>query len=155
MKKLSFVQLYRPELARLVRNLDEREIVMFLVLIVNAGWDPRHKNHYGKVNKTFREIKDEFLPMWSVGKIFNAITKLKEHGFVEVYSKRCFLINYIWIYTAPKTLVSNVLSNPEHSDQLPKQIFHDTEHNISAGERLNLQKKLNGIAESMRMPRAP
>jgi predicted transcriptional regulator len=155
MKKLSYIKLYRPEFARLTKNLSERETVLFLTLVSHAGWDPRHKDHYSKVNKTLREIQQEYLSEWSLGKIHNVITALKDKGFIEVASKRTFLINYLWLYTATQKIIQAILSNPEHSAHLPKQIFQNSEQYVRTGEQLNLRNKLKDLAESKRLPRGP
>lgn len=155
MKKLSYFQLYRPELDRITRDLDEREVVAYLKLVSSAGWDPRHAAHYAKVNKTIREINEDLLPNWSLGKVFNAIETLEKLEFIEKAGKRSWRINYIWIYTAHRKVVEKILSNPEHFNHLPKQIFQESEHSVRTGEQLNLRKQLNNLAESKRLPRGP
>jgi predicted transcriptional regulator len=155
MKKLSYIKLYRPEFDRLTKNLSERETTLFLALVIHAGWDPRHKDHYSKVNKTLREIQQEYLPKWSLGKVHSVITVLKDKGFIEVTNKRTFLVNYLWLYTATQKTIQMILSNPEHSVHLPKQIFQNSEQSVRTGEQLNLRKQINGLAESKRLPRGP
>lgn len=155
MKKLSYIKLYRPEFARLTKDLSERETVLFLTLVSHAGWDSRHKDHYSKVNKTLREVQQEYLPEWSLAKVHSVITALKNKGFIEVAGKRTFLINYLWIYTASQKVIERIISNPEHSTHLPKQIFQNSEQYVRTGELLNLRKQINGIAESKRLPRGP
>lgn len=155
MKKLSYIKLYRPELARLTKSLSEREITLFLTLVTHAGWDPRHRDHYSKVNKTLREIQQEYLPEWSLGKVHDVVTALKDKGFIEVAGKRTFLINYLWLYTATQKVIQTILSNPEHSAHLPKQIFQNSEQSVRTGELLNLRKQINGLVDSKRLPRSP
>jgi predicted DNA-binding transcriptional regulator len=129
--------------------------MLFLTLVSHAGWDHRHKDHYSKVNKTLREIQQEFLPTWSLGKVHDVIAALKNKGYIEVSAKRTFLINYVWLYTAPQKIIQNILLNPEHSVHLPKQIFQNHEQSVRTGELLNLRKQINGLAESKRLPRGP
>jgi predicted transcriptional regulator len=154
MKKLSYIKLYRPELDRLIDVLDERELAIFLTLVSNAGWDHRHKDHYSKVNKTFRELQKEFFPKVSVSKVHGVIKTLKNKGFLEK-TKKGFQINYVWLYTAPQKTILNVLSKLEHSDQIPKQIFQNSEQFVRTGEQMNLRKQINGLVESKRVPRGP
>lgn len=155
MKKLSYIKLYRQEFTRLTKILTDREIVLFLTLITHAGWDHRHKDHYSKVNKTLREIQQEYLPEWSLGKVHDVITALKDKGFIEVASKRTFLINYLWLYSANQKTIYAIFSNPEHSAHLPKQIFQNSEQYVRTGEQLNLRNKLKELAENKLLPRGP
>lgn len=154
MKKLSYIKLYRSELARISGCLTARELSLFLILVSNSGWDPRHKEHYSKIHKTQREIKSEFLPEWPLGKINAVLVALQRKGFIEKI-KRGFLINYVWIYTASQKTITGIFSNPEHVVQIPKQIFQESEHFVRTGEQLNLRKEINKLVESKRLPRGP
>lgn len=155
MKKLSFIPLYRSEFMRLTENLEDRELVLYLSLVTNAGWDRRHINTYGKVNKTLREIREEFFPSWSLGKVHSVVTSLKNKGFVQISGKRSLGINYFWIYTATRKEVLTILSNPEHNVQLPKQIVHRSEQNVRSSEQIQLRKEISDLVKTKRFPRSP
>ena len=128
---------------------------MYLSLVINAGWDRRHTNTYGKVNKTLREIREEFFPSWSLGKVHSVVTSLKNKGFVQIPGKRSLCINYFWIYTVSRKEISTILSNPEHNVQLPKQIVHMPEQNVRSSEQMQLCREISDLVKTKRFPRSP
>lgn len=61
------------------RNLTDSECRLLNVYRAVLDWDSRHKN-FGTSDISIREIKDSYLPHWSIGKISEVRQKLVVNG---------------------------------------------------------------------------
>lgn len=99
MQKHGYIKLYRADLFERMRSLSDREIVLLLIYALLAGWDKKHQHRYSKVEKTIAEIKNNYLPHWSTGKISTVTSRLIKKGFIT-RNRSCITIHCYEIYRA-------------------------------------------------------
>lgn len=100
--KTSWIRLYRQELTVRLKNLNDQEFRLMIHLASLTDWDIRHPN-FGTLRKTVRDIKDEQLPSWGIGKISRITNNLIEKGFLSRLESSRICVKYYWLYRSSQS----------------------------------------------------
>ncbi len=146
--KPSYLRLYRHELERLLRKLNNSEIVLYLFLVAKADWDPRHEKTYSTVKMTIRDL-GKHLPR-SASTIHGTLTSLHKKRFVEK-SRGVIKVCYLWAYTTKQGFVYG----PEQDDELPQHLAPPTEQEVRAQEQADIWRRIADLKKLKQMPGGP
>lgn len=130
------------------KPMTDQESRLFDVYVVTARWDKRDKERFGIVEDlSFKDIKDDYLPDWSRGKISEVRTSLVKKGFVKKLPKNKTLVENFWIYGA-------TVRQAEQGFRCIEQQVQPTEQNIRQNEQqdhANLQVEKQNLVDKFRV----
>jgi hypothetical protein len=130
------------------KPMTDQEARLFDVYLTQARWDKRDTERFGIVeNLSVRDIKAEFLPNWSVGKISEVGKSLVEKKFLAKLPKNRICVNNFWIYQA-------TVLKAEQGFQCLEQQVQPTEQNIRQNEQqasANLQAVTKNLVDKFRV----
>ncbi len=101
----------------------------------NCDWDQDHVN-FGKSDISIREIKEQFLPGWSTGKLSEVRKKMVENGGLRQYSRTQFGIPY------PEIFYIKSIKKLEQAVQSAERSVHSTEQGVRIAELNDDFKKM-------------
>jgi len=127
-KKIKFkgyVKDYRTDIEK-EKTLTDPETRLFRLYIRIVDWDKKHRDTFGSSEATIRNIKEYYLPNWSIGKICEKRKTLIEKRFLEKKNRRTYIIDCdIYINNTQKTEQKLQLS--EQAVQLSEFPFQQDE----------------------------
>jgi hypothetical protein len=151
-KQAGFIKLYNDTIKK-EAFLSDQEWRLYLVLLRLRGWDRKYEKSYKKVRLTIRELKNEYLPNWAIGKIDLYITNLIQKGFIKKLGRSNFLVSDLYEIDNNRVIVHvaeqnkdeinpNYVQSKDEKVQTPEQNLQETERIIPSKGLEYLRKNL-------------
>jgi len=143
MNKTSWIKLYRQELTVRLKSLNDQEFRLLIHYASLAGWDVRHPN-FGTFRKTVRDLKDEQLPSWGIGKISRITNSLIEKGFLSRLKNSRICVKYYWLYRSSQPTA-------EQAYQAIEQNIPISEQGVLKSQQTELDNMRSGLTDMLKI----
>ena len=128
-KQIGYIRLYRYLAIEYKKVLTDPEYRLLDIYACLVRWDKKDAVRFGTVdNLSIRDIRQDYLPNWSAGKISMITNQLIKKGFLTRLPKKRMRVENFWIYQAP-------VQRAEQAFQLIEQGIQPTEQNIQQAEQ--------------------
>lgn len=147
-KHVGYLKLYRYMAAKYKLLMTDQEYRLFDMYVINARWDKRDTERFGIVeNLSTRDIKADFLPDWSVGKISEVRGSLVEKKFLTKLPKNRIRVENFETYSA-------TVRRAEQIFRCLEQDIQPTEQNIRQSEQQDhaiVRAEIDNLADKFRV----
>jgi len=128
-RQIGYIRLYRYLALEYKKSLTDPEYHLLDIYACLVRWDKKDAVRFGTVdNLSIRDIRQDYLPKWSTGKISTTTNSLIKKGFLTRLPKKRMRVENFWIYQAP-------VQQAERGFQLIEQGIQPTEQNIQLAEQ--------------------
>lgn len=136
-----FIRLYRYIALIDRKGLTDQEYRLLDIYACLVSWDIKNTERFGIVaDLTIRDIHDEHLPDWSIGKISGVIRSLIKKGRLARLPKKRMRVENFWIYQAKPP-------QAEQAFQLIEQGIQPTIQNVQLAEQNQREILRNGMSK--------
>lgn len=135
-----YIRLYRYIALEYKKTLTDPEYRLLDIYASLVRWDKKDPSRFGTVDElSIRDLRQDYLPTWSAGKISMTINALIEKELLARLPKKRMRVENFWIYQA-------AIQQAERAFQLIEQGIQPSEQNVQLAE----QKQLNDFEKAKR-----
>ncbi len=120
------------------KDLSDAEQRLLLIYRCVCDWDHKHANFFGSSDISLRELKNDFLPGWCIGKLSGVRNKLVEKGLLRRVGRTKFSILKPEIFYGKIKDIEQSFQLAEQSVQSEEQTVHLVEQKKALGRSLSM-----------------